>query len=275
MNKKIAIQGVNGSNHYLVVKRFIEGPSETRSFESFSGLINSVVEGKTDYGIMAIENSIAGSILPNYNLISQNELFITAEYFLDIKHNLVALKNQPVNEIISVKSHRMAFYQCGRFFQEHPEFRLIEDTDTALPAKKIAEGELKGTAAIVPDGTADLLGLQVLHPHIQDHNLNSTRFVKVSKNVSAEKESANKASVRFELAHEPGSLHRILSILQENQISMTKIQSIPVQNSRWEYAFFIDIIFGKNTNIKEVMNEIKIHSHQFQLLGIYKQAQHD
>lgn len=275
MKEKVAIQGINGSNHYLVVKKFVGAPNETKSFDGFTGLVDSVVKEKTDYGIMAIENSIAGSILPNYNLISQNELFISAEYFLDIKHNLVALKGQRIEDITTVKSHQMAFYQCGRFFEDYPQFKLIEDTDTALPAKEIADGQLKNTAAIVPDGTAELLGLDILHRHIQDHNLNSTRFVKINKRVSAGNKNADKASVRFELAHQPGSLNRVLSILDQNQINMTKIQSIPTQQSKWNYAFFIDMIFSYKVDIFKIMEQIKKQSHRFQILGIYKQGHYD
>ena len=275
MSKKVAIQGITGSNHYLVVNKFIESPNEIKSFESFTGLVDSVVKEKSDCGIMAIENSIAGSILPNYNLISQNALFISAEYFLDIKHNLVALKGQHIEDITTVKSHQMAFYQCGRFLDNHPQLKLIEDSDTALPAWQIAKHQLKNTAAIVPDGTAELFGLEVLHHHIQDHDLNSTRFVNISKKKSAENKNANKASVRFELAHKSGSLHRVLSILKEYHINMTKIQSIPTQHSKWNYAFFIDMIFDKDFDIFKTMELIQSKSHHFQVLGIYKQGKHD
>jgi len=275
MNKKVAIQGVKGSNHYLVVNKYLQAPQEIKCYESFTALVDSVVKGESDYGIMAIENSIAGSILPNYNLISQHELSISAEYFLDIKHNLVALQGQRMHEITTVKSHQMAFYQCGCFFEDYPHLKLIEDTDTALPAKQIADAQLANTAAIVPDGTAELYGLDVLQHHIQDHDLNSTRFVKISRKKSAENQNANKASVRFELAHESGSLHRVLSILNEHHINMTKIQSIPTQHSKWNYAFFIDLIFDKDVDIFKIMELIQSKSYHFQILGIYKQGKHD
>ena len=270
---KVAIQGIEGSNHDKVVRDFIAQPTEIIACLSFNALVQSVVSQEADYGIMAIENSIAGSILPNYALISDKNLQITAEYYLDIKHNLVALNNQNLEDIRSVRSHQMAFLQCGDFFSKHAELKLVEDVDTALPAKQIAEKHKAFTAAIVPDGTAELFGLQVLKPNIQDHNLNSTRFVKIeNKPITSFDDSADKASIRFELEHEPGSLFKVLELLQKHNVNMTKIQSIPTPKSKWNYAFYIDMIFPNECDILQVCDQLQKITHHFKNLGIYKQA---
>lgn len=274
MIDKVAIQGIKGSNHDKVVRDFISKPTEILPCLSFNALVESVVTELADYGIMALENSIAGSILPNYALISNKNLQITAEYYLDIKHNLVALKNQDIQDIKSVSSHQMAFLQCGDFFSKYPQLKLVEDVDTALPAQQIAQQQRHHKAAIVPDGTAGLFDLQILKAHIQDHDLNSTRFVKIEKNsIPSLEVKADKASIRFELEHEPGSLFKVLELLQMQDINMTKIQSIPTPKSKWNYAFYIDMIFGDDCDILEVCNQLRNLTHHYKTLGIYKQAQ--
>ena len=271
MQKKVAIQGIVGSNHYQVAKRFIASDNKFTCCDSFHQLISAVVNYEVDFGIMAIENSIAGSILPNYDLISHHDLTIVAEYYWDIKHNLVGLKGQKLSDIKTVRSHQMALLQCGKFFEQHPWMKLVEDTDTALPAKLIAVEGKKQVAALVPDGTAELFDLAIIKKHIQDHQLNATRFVKMSK-ASSKVREADKASVRFELPHKPGSLNKVLMLLEKHHINMTKIQSVPIRRSKWEYAFFIDMLFDKETDINTVMDQLRELCQHFQILGIYKQA---
>ncbi|MBS3738968.1 prephenate dehydratase [Mesohalobacter halotolerans] len=274
MTQRIAIQGIKGSNHHKVVCDFISTKAEIKACMSFNNLVKAIITNQVDYGIMAIENSIAGSILPNYKLISDHDLNITAEYYLDIKHNLAALEGQKLDEIKTVNSHQMAFLQCGDFLYQQKHLKLVEDVDTALPAQIIAEKQISHVAAIVPDGTAELFGLEVLKSHIQDNDLNSTRFVKVERNSQIlPNQSADKASIRFELAHEPGSLFKVLALLQEYNVNMTKIQSIPTAHSKWNYAFYIDLIFLPEIDIKKLMKTLKSITHHFKLLGIYKQAQ--
>jgi prephenate dehydratase len=271
MQNKIAIQGIEGSNHYQVAQHFIAEDNEFTCCDSFNQLVAAVVNDEVDFGIMAIENSIAGSILPNYDLISHHKLAITAEFYLDIKHNLVALKGQELMDIKTVRSHQMALLQCRNFFEQQPQIKLVEDLDTALPAWLIALQGKKQVAALVPDGTAELFDLAIIKKHIQDHQLNATRFVKVSKTSSMIRE-ADKASIRFELAHEPGSLNKVLALLEKNDINMTKIQSVPVRQFKWQYAFFIDMLFKKDIDIITIIDKLKEKCHHFQVLGIYKQA---
>jgi len=271
MQNKIAIQGIEGSNHYQVAQHFIAEDNAFICCDSFDQLVTAIVNDEVDFGIMAIENSIAGSILPNYDLISHHELAITAEYNWDIKHHLVALKGQELADIKTVRSHQMALLQCGDFFEQHPHIKLVEDTDTALPAKLIATERKRQVAALVPDGTAELFDLAVIKEHVQDHQLNATRFVKVRKTGSMV-EDADKASIRFELAHEPGSLNKLLAFLEGHHVNMTKIQSVPLRRSKWKYAFFIDMLFDKHKDIIHIMEGLKEKCHHFQILGIYKQA---
>jgi prephenate dehydratase len=272
MTKKIAIQGIEGSNHYKVVNDYISGKHELLCFDEFRRLCHSVAENVADFGIMAIENSIAGSILPNYRLLSEFNLHISAEYYLNIHHNLVALKGQAIDEIKEVRSHQMALLQCGDFFEQHPHLKLIEDTDTALPARQIAQNQKFRVAALVPDGTAELFGLEVIEPHVHDHNLNSTRFVKVEKQLLQDTSNLDKASIKFELKHEPGALFKVLQILNSAQINMTKIQSVPLQRSKWTYAFFMDIVFNNYGIFRNILDELESTTQNFKILGHYKQA---
>jgi prephenate dehydratase len=272
MKEKIAIQGIEGSNHYKVVRDFITNAPELSCFDDFRSLCKSVAESKTNFGIMAIENSIAGSILPNYRLLSEFGLHITAEYYLDIQHNLVAIKGQTLKDISTVRSHQMALLQCGEFFEKYPEIRLIEDTDTALPAKQISENHNLRTGALVPNGTAELFGLEVLAPQVQDHNLNSTRFVRVEKQLLKSTTDIDKASIKFELEHQPGALFKVLEVLNSHNINMTKIQSVPVQRSKWNYAFYLDILFENYDIIENVLEQLDSITHNFKVLGHYKQA---
>jgi prephenate dehydratase len=271
MQNKIAIQGIEGSNHYQVAQHFIAEDNMFVCCDSFDQLVTAIVKDEVDFGIMAIENSIAGSLLPNYDLISHHKLVITAEYNWDIKHDLVVLKGQELADIKSVRSHQMALLQCGHFFEQHPEIKLVEYTDTAFPAKLIAKERKRQVAALVPDGTAQLFDLAVIKSHVQDHQLNATRFVKLCK-TGLMLENADKASARFELPHEPGSLNKALMLLEKHHINMTKIQSVPLRWSKWKYAFFIDMLFDKHTDIISIMESLKEKCHKFQILRIYKQA---
>jgi len=273
MKPKIAIQGIQGSNHYKVVRDFITDEPELLCFDEFRSLCKAVASKSTNFGILAIENSIAGSILPNYRLLSEFDLRITAEYYLNIQHNLVALAGQSLNDIKEVRSHQMALLQCGKFFEQYPQIKLVEDTDTALPAQQIARNKKLNTAALVPDGTAELFGLQVLKPHVQDNHLNSTRFVKVETQLNEDHSKVNKASVFFELPHQPGALFKVLEVLNAAQINMTKIQSVPLQDSKWNYAFFLDLVFDHYDSFKNSLAELEPMTYNLKVLGLYKQAE--
>jgi prephenate dehydratase len=179
--KRVAIQGIQGSNHYIVAQNYFEKEASIKECLSFDTLVHAVVSEECQYGIMALENTIAGSIIPNYALIDQNNLSITGEYYLNIHHHLMALENQKTEDIQEVYSHPMALLQCKEFFKQHPNIKLIEDVDTADVAKRISEQQLQHTAAIAPKIAADIFNLAVLEDEIQTITNNATRFVIVEK----------------------------------------------------------------------------------------------
>jgi len=270
LDQKIAIQGIEGSNHHKVIRDYFEPEIQIKACATFREVVDSLVNNQVDAALMAIENSIAGSILPNYRLLIDSQLQITQEFYLNIKHHLVGLPNQSIADITQVKSHQMALHQCGNFFSKHPHIRLIEDVDTALPAKKIALQQEKQTAALVPDGTAELFGLQVIQPNIQDVNTNETRFVLLRKSTESDQVNANKATLHLELKHEQGSLAEILTSMNNFGMNLTKIQSIPIAEKTWNYAFIVDVLFAEKTNFQELIQVLRTTTEVVQILGIYK-----
>ena len=207
MTKKVAIQGIEGSFHHIVSQTYFEESVVVQPYLSFSEVVESLISKTSDVAIMALENSIAGSIIPNYAHINDQDLHITGECFLEIQHNLMALKGQSIQEIKEVFSHPMALLQCKEFFKQYPHIKLIEDTDTAEVAKRISEGQLQGVAAIASEQAAQLFGLEILAKSIQTIKHNETRFVIVERNqVKHNTATTNKASVKFLLDHKRGSL---------------------------------------------------------------------
>jgi prephenate dehydratase len=226
---------------------------------------------KAAKGIMALENTIAGSIIPNYALIDSNELHICGEKYLNIHHHLMALKGQKIEDIKEVCSHPMALLQCKEFFKKHPHIKLVEDVDTAEVAKRIAENQLKGVASIAPKLAAEIFGLVVLEDEIQTIKDNVTRFVIVqTEEPNKGKEEVNKASLKFQLDHKRGSLAAILNVLSDCKMNLTKIQSLPVIESPWKYSFFVDVTFDVYKNYKKAISIIEIMAEEFKVLGAYK-----
>jgi prephenate dehydratase len=222
---------------------------------------------------MALENSIAGSIIPNYAHIDDQNLYITGEYFLEIQHNLMALRGQNISDIKEVFSHPMALLQCKAFFKQYPHIKLIEDTDTAEVAKRICEGKIMGVAAIASLEAAHLFDLDILAESIQTIKHNETRFVIVER-VSDLKntKSVNKASVKFLLDHKRGSLAAMLNVMSDCNLNLTKIQSLPKIDTPWKYAFFVDITFEAYSDYEKGKAIMKIMAEEFKILGEYKNA---
>lgn len=282
---KIAIQGIQGSNHYIVAKNYFDASSQIQEFLSFDGLVHSIVSGNSNFGIMAIENTIAGSIIPNYALIDQHHLVITGEYYLNIHHHLMALQNQNLQDIKEVYSHPMALLQCKEFFKKYPQIKLIEDVDTADVAKRISENKLKHVAAIAPKIAADIFDLKVLEDDIQTIKNNATRFVIVEKKSeqnsnlkhqqSVNSREINKASIKFELDHKRGSLAAILNVMSDCKLNLTKIQSLPKIETPWKYAFFVDVTFDTFQNYNKAKAIIEIMALEFKILGEYKNGRNE
>ncbi|GGI55785.1 prephenate dehydratase [Winogradskyella haliclonae] len=273
MNKinNIAIQGIKGSFHHSVAEQYFEDVDSFKECMTFDELVNSLLEGKTDVAVMAIENSIAGSIIPNYALIDTNDLQIIGEYYLDIQHNLMVFPGQSIEEITEVHSHPMALLQCKEFFKSYPNIKLIETRDTADVAKMISEDKVSRIAAIASERASRLYNLEILERSIQTIKHNETRFVIVKKNkneiVNTE---INKASLKFELDHKRGSLAAILNVLSDCKLNLTKIQSLPKINTPWKYAFFIDVTFDVYSDYNKAKSIVSIMAENFKILGEYK-----
>jgi len=275
--KKVAIQGIKGSNHYIVAQHYFGESADLQECLSFDALVNCIINDHCQYGIMALENTIAGSIIPNYALIDHNHLTITGEYYLNIHHHLMALPNQSIEDIKEVCSHPMALLQCKEFFKNYPHVKLVEDVDTAEVAKRIAEQNLQGVAAIAPKIAADIFGLNIVEDEIQTITNNATRFVIVKKeekrkeNRETEKDAEiNKASLKFELNHKRGSLAAVLNVMSDCKLNLTKIQSLPKIETPWKYAFFVDVTFDPYEDYAKAKAIIEIMAEDFKILGEYK-----
>ena len=271
MNKIIAIQGAEGSNHHKVARDFYGENIQLKECMSFDALVAHLLEGSATDGVMAIENTIAGSIIPNYALIDSNNLHIVGEQYLNIHHHLMALPNQTINSINEVWSHPMVLLQCKEFFKKYPHIKLVEDVDTAEVAKRIANENLKGIAAIAPKIAAEIFGLQVLEDDIQTMKDNATRFVIVqTEKPKLIPSQINKASLKFQLNHKRGSLAAVLNVLSDCKMNLTKIQSLPVIETPWKYSFFVDVTFEKYSDYQKLVKIIKIMAEEFKILGTYK-----
>jgi len=271
MRTKIAIQGIKGSFHHQVVNEYFPKDVEIDECLSFEELIDSLVTGKSDQAVMAIENSIAGPIIPNYALIDKNNLHIIGEHYLDIHQNLMALKGQKIDDIQEVHSHPMALLQCMEFLKTHPNIKLVEDKDTAETARRIHEKQLKGIAAIASKVAAELYDLEILAPEIQTINNNMTRFVIINKeNNFVSKDEINRASIKFELDHKRGSLAAVLNVMSDCKLNLTKIQSLPKIETPWKYSFFVDVTFEKYEDYAKAKSLLEIMAEYFKVLGEYK-----
>jgi prephenate dehydratase len=273
MTKKVAIQGIEGSFHHIVSQTYFEEAIEVQPYLSFSEVVESLVSKTSDVAVMALENSIAGSIIPNYAHINDQDLHITGECFLEIQHNLMALKGQSIQDIKEVFSHPMALLQCKEFFKQYPHIKLIEDTDTAEVAKRISKNQLQGVAAIASVEAAHLFGLKILAKSIQTIKHNETRFVVVERTPTSQNSTTiNKASVKFLLDHKRGSLAAILNVMSDCNLNLTKIQSLPKIDTPWKYAFFVDITFERYSDYEKGKAIMKLIAEEFKILGEYKNA---
>jgi prephenate dehydratase len=271
MNKIIAIQGAEGSNHHKVARDFYGDNIQLKECMSFDALVAHLLDGSATDGVMAIENTIAGSIIPNYALIDSNNLHIVGEEYLNIHHHLMALPGQTIKSIKEVWSHPMALLQCKEFFKKYPHIKLVEDVDTAEVAKRISKENIKGVAAIAPKIAAEIFGLEVLEDDIQTIKDNSTRFVIVqTQKPTIAPDIINKASLKFQLNHKRGSLAALLNVLSDCKMNLTKIQSLPVIETPWKYSFFVDVTFDQITDYQKLVKIIEIMAEEFKILGTYK-----
>ena len=276
-NEKIsvAIQGVVGSFHEIAAVEYFRGreicpvPCET-----FTDLFTVLEEGKTDYGIVAFENSVAGSILPNYELLRRSRLTVTGEICLRVIQNLVALPGQRMSDIREIHSHPIAIQQCSVFINEMREkgVKVVEASDTALSARLISEKRHFGAGAIASSSAAGMYSLAILKKEIEDNRLNFTRFIMIAgngKHITGQDTAVNtdKAMVCFSLPHKVGSLSQVLSVLAYYQISLTRIQSIPIIGQPWEYLFHIDLIYSDYNRYRQALDAIRPLTEGLEVLG--------
>ena len=274
METKIAIQGIKGSFHHQVAQQYFEQVDGLDECMSFDDLVKSLVNNRSQKGVMALENSIAGSIIPNYALIDRHDLHIIGEHYLDIHMNLMVLKGQTIEDITEVHSHPIALLQCAVFFSQYPHIKLVESGDTAETARRIQEQKLKGIGAVAAPIAAELYDLEILAAGIHTVQSNKTRFVIVkTTNKEWPKEAINKASVKFELDDTPGSLATVLNVMNNCKLNLTKIQSMPIIDRPFQYSFFVDVIFEKYKHYEKAKNILALMTTHFKVLGEYKRGE--
>ena len=267
---KIAIQGIKGSFHHLVALNYFGPTVDVIECITFQEIIDKLNQKEVERGVMALENSIAGSILPNYALIDDYNMHVIGEYNFSIDHNLMCYKNQTLEDIREVHSHPMALLQCKEFFNDYDHISLVEASDTAMVAQLISNEKLKGIAAIGSKEAANTFNLNVLSKSIQTINNNVTRFVILKNNLEPlSKEPYNKASLKFILDHQRGSLAAVLNVLSDCLLNLTKIQSLPVIKTPGKYAFFVDVKFEKTDFFQKAVSILKIMALEFKIIGQY------
>jgi prephenate dehydratase len=267
----IAIQGIKGSFHHQVAGEYFSEQHALEECMSFETLVKSLNSNKAQKAVMALENSIAGSIIPNYALIDNNNLHIIGEHYLNINMNLMALPGQTIADIREVHSHPIALLQCGVFFSQYPHIKLVESGDTAETAQRIKVNGLMGIGAVASPIAADMYGLQILAAGIHTVKSNMTRFVILKKeNKVIPTEQINKASIKFELDDTPGNLATVLNMMNNCKLNLTKIQSMPIIETPFQYSFFVDIVFEKYKHYEKAKKILELMTTHFKVLGEYK-----
>jgi len=273
MSKKVAIQGLRGSFHHEAADLYFSEAIQLVECETFQDVITETLSGSADIGIMAIENSLAGSIIPNYNLIRKNAVEIIGEVGLRVRMNVIAQVGTQLADIKEIHSHQMAIRQCGGFFKDYPAIKIVEAFDTAGSVKKLAEEKLQNIGAIASQQAAKEYGMAIIKAGIEDHNLNYTRFLILSKKGGEPIPEADKVSIYFQTSHEPGSLAQTLTIISGLGINLTKLQSHPVPSKNTLYGFFATLQINELAQLHDlttIMNRLAL---TFEILGIYKKGE--
>jgi len=270
---KIAIQGGDGSFHDIAARSYFPHLHETVQCVTFKDLCEVLKKGEADYAVIAFENTIAGTILGNYSLIQNYGFNIIGEVRLRIVMNFMALPGQSIQDIKVVRSHYMALMQCSDFLAQYPHIHLEEYYDTADAAKDIKLKNETGAAAIAGRRAAELYGLEVMHNSVETFKENYTKFFIITKDKTLKVKNANKATISFRLADDPGSLYALLGIVYKYQINITKIQSIPVLGRQDTYTFYLELDWEDFDAHNYVLEEIKDYCLDFKILGQYKKGE--
>lgn len=273
MSKKISIQGFEGSFHQVAARQFFGNNVEIICCSTFREVVKIAADkNESDGGIMAIENSLAGSILPNYNLLQKSHLKIIGEVYLKINQNLLINPGVTLEDIREVHSHPMALLQCMDYLEKY-NWKLIETEDTALSAKHIHQHRSKHIAAIASKLAAELYNLNVIAPNIHTLKNNYTRFLVLERPENAKDvEGADKASVNFQTDHSKGSLAKVLTKIAERDINLSKLQSFPIPGSDWKYSFHADLEFQNIDQFNKVINDIQPITEALRIYGVYKKG---
>ena len=265
--QKIAIQGYTGCFHHIAANMYFGRDIEILPCDTFRLVAEAVKKGEANMGLMAIENSIAGSIIPNYKILQDANLQVAGEVYLPIKQNLMVLPDVELEDIHEVESHSMALLQCDEYLDQF-DWKLIESEDTALSAKHIAEKGLRHTAAIASELAAEIYGLKIIAPEINTVKSNYTRFMVLKRydhNISSD---ANKASLYFKTDHQEGSLLKALSCLEG--INLSKLQSYPIPSEPWHYLFHIDLEFSCLDDYIRNLNRLQNVTKEMHVYGVYR-----
>lgn len=274
--KKVAIQGYSGCFHEEAARRFYgaagQEPVGIVECDTFAGLYEAMDRGTADSAVMAIENTVSGGLIPNFDLLRKNPRRIKGEVFLRIEQNLMALPGQSIGDLREVRTHYMAINQTREFFSSLPQIRLVESEDTAKSAAQIAGEGLMGVGAVASKLAAELYGLQILAPGIETYKQNFTRFLIIDDSLEVPEDRIDKASLCFTLPHTPGSLAHILTILSFYGMNLTRIQSLPIPGKEWQYFFYADIKFESYARYTQAISAVRPLIEEFQILGEYTAA---
>lgn len=263
----IAIQGYEGCFHQIVAHRFFGTNITTTPCDTFREVARKVKSGEVDFGVMAIENSIAGSIIANYGILQDEDVQVMGEMYLPIVQNLMVLPGVTLDEITEVETHPMALLQCVEYLDTHPEWRLVESEDTAVSAKRIAEQGCRHKAAIASELAAQLYGLEIVAPNINTIKNNYTRFMVLKRRDNKMAPDANKASLYFKAEDRPGALIEALGCFAD--VNMTKLQSYPVPSEPWHYMFHVDLEFDSLDKYFENLKRLQAATEEVHVYGVY------
>lgn len=274
--RRVAIQGGLGAYHGIAAENYFEEKVEIVPCATFRDIFRSIEKEPNTIGIMAIENTIAGSLLANYDLLKKNKLPIAGEFKQRISHCLAALPGETIHDIKEVQSHPIALMQCTEFLDTMPGVKIVEHEDTALAAKDIATEQLSGHAAICSERAAEIYGLNILARGIETNKHNFTRFLIFANpwivDDMQKDDVLNKSSIVFTIPHSEGSLSHVLSVFSFYNINLTKIQSLPIIGREWEYQFYADLKFSDLTRYKQSLTAIRPLTSELQILGEYPEG---
>ncbi|MFI3277478.1 MAG: prephenate dehydratase [Rikenellaceae bacterium] len=275
--KQVTIQGVSGCFHEEAARNFFgEEKIAVVECETFPSMFEQLAADRNLLGVMAIENTIAGSLLQNHELLQQSNLRIIGEHKLRISQNIAILPNEELSDIEEVNSHPIALMQCRNWLDAHPNIKVVERDDTAGSAKEIAQKSLSHHAAICSEYAAQLYGLKVIERGVETNKRNFTRFLmladeSIARTLVNQKE-VNKASLSFALPHSSGSLSKVLTILSFYDVNLSKIQSLPVIGREWEYHFYVDVVFDDRVRYAQSIEAIRPLTNDLKILGEYVQC---